>query len=109
MSQLCLNSRECPREENDTKSFELNGEPGRNRTFNPQIKSPIASSKTGGIRMILRARCAKRGNARHRAATPAQPPDRQANRRKRATREPLVCAGEHVGEAGPLKRLALMT
>jgi hypothetical protein len=37
------------------------GEPGGNRTHNPQIKSRIEKSKTTEIRMILREWCAERG------------------------------------------------
>ncbi len=49
------------------------GEPGRNRTFNPQIKSPLPHSKTLEILMIFRERCAKRVIATQIDATPAQP------------------------------------
>src|SRR4051812_32357211 len=49
------------------------GEPGRNRTFNPQIKSPLRRPKTGQIPMISSARSAKECIARRLDATPAQP------------------------------------
>jgi hypothetical protein len=49
------------------------GEPGGNRTLNPQIKSPIGQSKTLEIRMILDLRCAERAIAKQIDATPAQP------------------------------------
>jgi hypothetical protein len=49
------------------------GEPGGNRTHNPQIKSRSQACKTAQTRMILTASCAARGIATQRAATPAQP------------------------------------
>jgi Phage integrase family len=57
----------------NAKSLRGNGEPGGNRTHNPQIGSRSGSQKIAEIRMILSAWCAGRGTATQRAATPAQP------------------------------------
>jgi hypothetical protein len=49
------------------------GEPGRNRTFNPQIKSRLAEAKTEEILTILQERVAGLGKLWRIDATPAQP------------------------------------
>ena len=41
------------------------GEPGGNRTLNPQIKSRFNPQKTFEIAMISRSKCADRGTGRH--------------------------------------------
>jgi hypothetical protein len=49
------------------------GQPRRNRTFNPQIKSRSKPSKWFDFLRVLLLSCAERGTARHIAATPTQP------------------------------------
>jgi Family of unknown function (DUF5677) len=49
------------------------GEPPRNRTANPQIKSRIPPSKRGQILTISSRKFAECGRPRHCAATPTQP------------------------------------
>jgi hypothetical protein len=58
---------------NCAKCFECSGEPGGNRTHNPQIKSPIPQSKTLEILMILHRRFAKHAIAKQINATQAPP------------------------------------
>jgi hypothetical protein len=64
--------------EKRAKCFGVSGEPGGNRTPNPQIKSPLRSSKTPEILTIVRERCAERARAMQMTAAPAQP-DRQCH------------------------------
>jgi hypothetical protein len=71
------------------KSFGINGEPGGNRTHNPQIKSPFRQAKTGQILMILRARCANRTLPRQNDVTQASPEMRSGGQGR----------GAHIGPA----------
>ena len=51
----------------------MDGEPGGNRTHNPQIKSRLRYAKTFEIRMILQGRCAERAIPKQIDATQTQP------------------------------------
>jgi hypothetical protein len=53
--------------------LEKSGEPGGNRTHNPQIKSRIQPAKTLEFLRILHYRCANRAHPKQIDATPAQP------------------------------------
>ena len=64
----------CRERRGETRSSEArDGEPRRNRTFNPQIKSWVETSKTLDLLTILTIRVAPRGTVRHIDRTPAGP------------------------------------
>ena len=76
----CAPAGSCPPDRHPPRRRELgcskrrkSGEPRRNRTFNPQIKSWVKASKTLDLPMICPIRVAERGIRRHIDRTPAGP------------------------------------